>query len=151
MPCAPTAPPIYHFAHAEQRHVLTTCTQPVLFCTVRTHERTYANPSPTTVNPCALLSMTRPALTAGPPSQRPFLSGLANCYAPSRRLVSRSAHQSSHQTHSDQWAFAIKVKSQIAAAHKQQAFTAILSCSTSRRGGAWRVQLLSSNRHSNVN
>jgi hypothetical protein len=69
--------------------------QPVQFCTVlhartnaRTHERTYANPSPKAHdgNPCALLSTTRPALTAGPPSQRPFLSGLANCYAPCRRL-----------------------------------------------------------------
>jgi hypothetical protein len=32
--------------------ILSTCTQPVLFCTAPTHERTYPNPSPTTVNPC---------------------------------------------------------------------------------------------------
>ena len=82
--------------------------QPVLFCTARTYKRTYADPSPTTVTH-ALLSMTRPALTAGPPSQRPFLSGLANCYAPCRP---RSAHQSSHQTQtSDPRALTTKVKS----------------------------------------
>ena len=108
-PCAPTAAPICYFAHAEERHLLSTCAQPVLFCTARTHERTYANPSAHDSNPCALLSMTRPALTAGPPSQRPFLSGLANCYAPCRP---RSAHQSSHQTQtSDPRALTTKVKS----------------------------------------
>jgi hypothetical protein len=83
--------------------------QPVLFCTVRTHKRTYANPSPTTVTH-ALLSMTRPALTAGPPSQRPFLSGLANCYAPCRCLHREARTKVSNQTHSDQRALATKVK-----------------------------------------
>jgi hypothetical protein len=92
-PCALTAAPICHFAHAVERHLQSTFAPSqssfVQYCThARTHERTYANPSPKAHdgNPCALLSTTRPALTAGPPSQRPFLSGLANCYAPCRRL-----------------------------------------------------------------
>jgi hypothetical protein len=41
VPCAPTAPPIYHFAHAEQRHVNLVHlhpASPVLYCThARTH------------------------------------------------------------------------------------------------------------------
>jgi hypothetical protein len=100
-PCAPTAAPICHLAHVEERHLLSAVhlrpASPALHCThARTHIRkSIAHDS----HPCPLLSMTRPALTAGPPSQRPSLSGLANCYAPCRRLASRSAHQSSHQTH----------------------------------------------------
>lgn len=76
------------------------------------------------------------------PAQRPTsLSGLANCYAPSCFRASRSAGQSLHQRRI-RGLSRPKVK-----AHPQPRSTA-LSPLFFARGGAWRVQHRSSNRHS---
>ena len=126
--------------------------QPVLICMYCTHVQTHIRKSIAhDSNPCSAIYDT-PCIDCRPAQPATLSVGTRQLLRALSLSASRSAHQSFVPDSLRPAGSGDQSQSQIAAAHKQQAFTAISSCSTARRrGGAWRVQLLSSNRHSNVN